>query len=351
VATRGGAAWTRAFDVRPWEWSRLLAICLIWGVLTWGQALGANALQALFLFASGVAQLPLVFVLYAALMVPTAAAYTLALERLGIDRLFYLLFAVLIVAALGMRALLAAVGSSAGLLFGAYLADQVLLNLGMLQFWNYASRLFDTQEAKRLFPLVGAASSVGLLASGCTAAVLAGPLGTANLLLVWALLVGVAAVIFRRCQSRLGAGVAVAPAEAAATPAGLRQIVRHPLLRGLLGASLLLTILLYLLDYEVADVYTRTFPNPDALTAFLGGLTSGLSLLGLALSAWLVPRLMTRLGVRQVAMVVPLLATVSAVGLTAFYQLPSAILAATTRHAVVGAFDDPVQNLDRKSVV
>ena len=121
--------------------------------------------------------------------------------------------------------------------------------------------------------------------------------------------------------------------------------MRHPLLRGLLGASLLLTILLYLLDYEVADVYTRTFPDPDALTAFLGALTSGLSLLGLVLSAWLVPRLMMRLGMRQVAMVVPLLTTASAAGLTAFYQLPSAILAATTRHAVVGAFDDPVQNL------
>src|SRR4051794_27302011 len=191
-----GAARALALDVRPWERQRLLLACLLWSVLTWGQALGGTTLQSLFLFGSGVDALPLVFVLYAGLMVPTAAVYTVALERLGTERLFYLLLAVLVAAALGIRGLLALLGPSLALLFVAYLGYLVLVNLGMLQFWNWASRLFDTQEAKRLFPLLGAAASVGLLASGFTAAVLAGPLGSANLLLVWALLLVVTAGIF-----------------------------------------------------------------------------------------------------------------------------------------------------------
>jgi AAA family ATP:ADP antiporter len=344
VAASARGVWVRALDVRPWEWQRLLLACLLWGTLTWGQALGGTALQALFLFGSGVENLPLVFVLYAALMVPTAALYTLALERLGLDRLFYVLLGVLIASALGTRGVLAVLGPTVEMLFGAYLAYLVLLNLGMLQFWNYVSRLFDTLEAKRLFPLIGAAASLGLLASGFTAAILAGPLGTPNLLVVWALLLAVSGGVFRLCQTRLSVGIAE-PAARATAAVGPRALLGHALLRGLMAASFLLILLLHLLDYQIADIYTRTFPDADELTAFLGRFTSVLSLLGLGLSAWLVPRLITRLGVRRVAMIVPLLAVASSAALALVYQLPSAIVAATTRQAVVGAFDDPVQNL------
>ena len=345
MAGRARVAWDRALDVRPWERQRLLLACLLWGTLTWGQALGGTALQSLFLFESGVANLPLVFVLYAALMVPTAALYTVALDRLGIDRLFYLLLVVLVAAALATRGVLGALGSSAVLLVVAYLGYLVLQNLGGLQFWNYVSRLFDTLEAKRLFPIVGAAESLGLLASGFTAAILAGPLGTPNLLVVWAILLVVSGGVFRLCQTRLDIGVAEATSRATATPIGPRALMGHRLLRCLMATGFLLILLLHLLDYQIADIYTRTFPDADELTAFLGRFTSVLSLLGFGLSAWLVPRLMTRLGVRQVAMIVPLMAVASSAALALVYQLPSAMLAATTRQAVVGAFVDPVQNL------
>src|SRR5581483_8959295 len=155
MVARAQGAWARALEVRPWEWRRLVPTCLLFGTLTWGQALGGTALQALFFFGSGVENLPLVFVLSAVLTVPTTALYAVALERLGIDRMFWLLLAVLILAAVGTRGVLGAHGSAAEPLFAAYLAYLVLLSLGMLQFWNYASRLFDTLEAKRLFPQSG----------------------------------------------------------------------------------------------------------------------------------------------------------------------------------------------------
>jgi len=345
MVARAQGAWARALDVRPWEWRRLVPTCLLFGTLTWGQALGGTALQALFFFGSGVENLPLVFVLSAVLTVPTTALYAVALERLGIDRMFWLLLAVLILAAVGTRGVLGAHGSAAEPLFAAYLAYLVLLSLGMLQFWNYASRLFDTLEAKRLFPLIGAAASLGLLASGFTAGVLAAPLGTANLLLVWALLLVVSGGVLRYCQASVAIGVGEPSAPSASSPIGMRALLRHPLLRFLMAASFLLILLLYLIDYQVAEIYTRTFPDADELTAFLGRFTTVLSVLGFALSAWFVPRAMTRLGVRQVAMVVPVLGILSSGALALVYQLPSAILAAMTRQAVVGAFDDPVQNL------
>jgi HEAT repeat protein len=313
--------------------------------LTWGQALGGTALQALFLFGTGVENLPLVFVLSAVLTVPTTALYTMALERLGIDRMFWLLLAVLTVAAVSTRGVLGALSSASEPLFAAYLAYLVLLSLGMLQFWNYASRLFDTLEAKRLFPLIGAATSLGVLASGFTAGIFAGPLGTANLLLVWALLLVVSGGVLRFCQVSVGIGISETSAPIATHAIGVRTLLRHPLLCRLMAASFLLILLLYLMDYQVAEIYTRAFPDADELTTFLGRFTTMLSVLGFTLSAWLVPWAMTRLGVRQVAMVVPVLGMVSSGALALLYQLPSAILATTIRQAVVGTFDDPVQNL------
>ena len=125
----------------------------------------------------------------------------------------------------------------------------------------------------------------------------------------------------------------------------MRTLLRQPLLRCLMATSFLLILLLYLIDYQIAEIYTRTFPDADELTAILGRLTTVLSVLGFVVSAWLVPRAMTRLGVRHVAMVVPVLGGICSGALALVYQLPSAILATTTRQAVVGAFDDPVQNL------
>ena len=117
----------------------------------------------------------------------------------------------LAVAAVSTRGVLAAPHSSGKLLFGAYVTYLVLLSVSMLQFWNYANRLLDTLEAMRLFPLIGAAASLGLLAIGFTAGILAGPLGTANLLLVWALLLAVSGGIFRFCQVRVGVGISEPP--------------------------------------------------------------------------------------------------------------------------------------------
>ena len=81
--------------------------------------------------------------------------------------------------------------------------------------WSYASSLFDTRQAKRLFGLIGSGASLGAIVGGFLARTLVEPLGgSINLLLVLALLIALAAAVVavantrirRRGAMRLGRG-------------------------------------------------------------------------------------------------------------------------------------------------
>src|SRR3954447_1204274 len=62
--------------------------------------------------------------------------------------------------------------------------------------WSYASSLFDTRQAKRLFGLIGSGASLGAIVGGFLARMLVGPMGgSLNLMLVLALLIGLGALV------------------------------------------------------------------------------------------------------------------------------------------------------------
>src|SRR6476646_1601978 len=100
--------------------------------------------------------------------------------------------------------------------------------------WSFASSLFDTRQAKRLFGLIGSGASLGAIVGGFLARMLVEPLGgSTNLLLVLALLIALAAAVVavantqipRRGALRIGAVTAPRPLATA------RAILASPYLR------------------------------------------------------------------------------------------------------------------------
>src|SRR4029453_9945886 len=70
--------------------------------------------------------------------------------------------------------------------------------------WSYASSLFDTRQAKRLFGLIGSGASPGALVGGFLAPMLVDPLGgSINLLLILALLIAVAGSVVAVANTRI----------------------------------------------------------------------------------------------------------------------------------------------------
>src|SRR6266699_3166547 len=119
-------------------------------------------------------------------------------------------------------------------------------------FWSLMVDLFRPEQARRLFGFLSAGGSCGALAGPTLTALLAAPLGTANLLLVSCGFLGLALVCIYALIRRAGA---VAPPGAAPTPAepgdsiggttwsGIAEIPRSPYLLGIVAYVLLYTVL------------------------------------------------------------------------------------------------------------
>jgi hypothetical protein len=64
----------------------------------------------------------------------------------------------------------------------------------LMQFWTFAGDLFDTRQAKRLYPAIGVRGLVGMNSVGLVSRQLIRAIGAENLLLLWALLIFIALV-------------------------------------------------------------------------------------------------------------------------------------------------------------
>ena len=69
-----------------------------------------------------------------------------------------------------------------------YVFLEIVMALNIVQFWTFASEIFNTRQAKRLFPIVTGAANFGSMLAGASITVLVPWLGTPNLLYVIAVM-------------------------------------------------------------------------------------------------------------------------------------------------------------------
>ena len=177
-------------------------------------------------------------------------------------------------------------------------------------FWSFMVDLFSSPQGKRLFGLIAAGGTAGAISGPTLTAVLVGPLGPINLLLLSALLLAGAVL----CIRQLGQWSAQRPtAQAEQAPlggsilAGLNLIVRSPYLLGLALFMLLFTTLSTFLYFEQAHIVAKSFANAAERTRFFALLDLGVNTLTVLTQVLITSRLLTRLGVAGSLALVPLL--------------------------------------------
>jgi MFS family permease len=174
-----------------------------------------SSIDALFFARYGVEKLPTLYLIVGIAMFLTTVGVGALLARVGRERVFVVIPAVISVAALVGRAALEA---EATWLYGAlWILQSVAEFTCLLAVWGLAGLVSDTRQAKRFFPLIAAGGVVGLIVGGLVTGPLAAALGSENLLLVWAALMGAATAVAWRL-------VSVRPAEA---PRSRRRPVYH----------------------------------------------------------------------------------------------------------------------------
>jgi len=181
-------------------------------------------------------------------------------------------------------------------------------------FWSLMADLFRPGQAARLFGFISAGGSCGALAGPTLTALLAAPLGTANLLLVSCGFLGLALVCIQALV-RLGdasGNPAPAPFQAAdsiggTTWSGIAVILRSSYLLGIVAYVLLYTLLLGFAYLELARLISAADYDSAQRTALFAQVDLAVNVLTLFGQLFLVAKLVEKLGVGVALALLPAL--------------------------------------------
>jgi AAA family ATP:ADP antiporter len=195
-------------------------------------------------------------------------------------------------------------------------------------FWGFMADLFTSAQGKRLFGFIAAGGSAGALLGPALAATLARPLGVANLVLLSAAFLELAA----RCAGRLvrWARAAGATAAFAVRPghgevggtalSGIAVLFRSPYLLSIAAQTILFTMAATFLYFQQARIVAGAFSDPARRTAFFAAVDLAVNVGSLAVQSLVTGHILAGLGLFAGLSLVPGL---SAVGFLALAVAPS----------------------------
>ena len=167
-------------------------------------------------------------------------------------------------------------------------------------FWSFMSDIWDAEQARRLFPIIAVAGTLGAVAGPALTRTLVGVIGVAPLLVVSATLLGVALVCvvllgqWARVHGARRHEVGHEDAVGGSMWDGLKQIFSDPFMRGM-AILLLLADGIGTVNYALVTDYSgATFVDAVARTRFAANVDLAGNLLTMAtqllVTRWLLPR-------------------------------------------------------------
>ncbi|HEV2348329.1 MAG TPA: Npt1/Npt2 family nucleotide transporter [Terriglobia bacterium] len=273
-----------------------------------GIMFGRNARDSLFLVYFGVQYLPYMYFTNAVFLILCSLVYTTLVDK--IDRGKFLAGVSLIfVASLVVSRVIV---SDHPHWFFPVLYNQatVIWYFSLMQFWTFVGDLFDTRQAKRVYPLLAVGALVGMVGVGLGAKPIVHLIGTENLLLLWAgsILAAVilAAITYKRYRVQTSPLKGVdstieahpkKPSEWEKIKHGLREVGQEPLLRSMAGYILLLWTVFSIVDFCFNKTMREIYPNAADLATFFGRFVGIQGLLCLVIQVFFARAVISRLGV------------------------------------------------------
>ncbi len=272
-----------------------------------GIMFGRNARDSLFLIYFGVEYLPLMYFVNAIFLVLCSVVYTTLVDRVERGKFLGAISLVFVACLIASR--LALPRPPHHWFYPVlYIEAQVIWYFSLMQFWTFVGDLFDTRQAKRLFPFLAVGALVGMIGVGVGSKAIVHTLGTENLLWVWAALIlagaALGAVAFRRYRlvkepeqtDAAAAQPQIRPSEWQKIKAGFREVVHEPLERALAGYVLLLWTVYAVVDFCFNKTMRAKYPDPTELTTFFGRFVGAQGLLCLIVQLLLTRAVISRLG-------------------------------------------------------
>lgn len=314
------ASWLqRLVDVRPhelaavaWSWLFFFAVLSAYYVI--------RPIRDDMGVAGGVSNLPWLFTgsLTGMLLANPPFAYLVArMPRARFVSWGYRFFALNLV---GFFALLTWGPSAQQVWFGrAFFIWTSIFNMFVVSiFWSVMADVFAPGQSKRLFGFIGAGGTIGGIAGAALTSWLVGTLGAANLLLVSAGLLEVAALSARALfvQPRTATAAEDGRAAAAQGPElaiggtvweGMRRAFADPYLLNVTLNMLFFTVLTTFLYFQQAAIVDSTLTDRAARTRFFANIDLAVNVLTLATQTFATGRAVKRWGVAAALAFLPVL--------------------------------------------
>jgi HEAT repeat protein len=314
--------------VRPEEGQLVLLVGLLFLCIQAGQGMGDNAASALFFLRFGVDFLPYMYLMLGGVTFVLTLAYSAGLGRLGRNRFFQAMNLGLVFLLLIERLALLRPFS---LLYPILWLTVSCMDFMLGTFtWNLASEVSDARQAKRLFPLFASAGILGSVLGNSLTGIVARLLGTDNLFIFYALLLGLSYFLTRSIAKKY-----FVPVKAAKNKPSLLNDLRsgYDFVRGsslmklISYASILFSILFFAIAFPFSKVVTASFPDEAGVAGFLGlfsGITTAVTFL---VSLLLANRIYGRLGIVNSVFLMPLAYVFGFLVFASQYSLTGAVLA------------------------
>ncbi len=293
-----------ALKIRPGEGRVVATVAGAFAAIEAGRGLGEVGVQALVLDSAGTAILPPLYIALGLVGLVATLSYGALIGRLS-GALFpaSLLTIAAVIGAEGVAVLLAGdVRLFAVAWVSVFTAGALLTTV----LWTVAGRVFDTRQAKRLFPLCTAAT----IAGGFLGLLSAGPLsqlvGVEPLIVGQAVLTLAGGLALLRVRSRLDVVRRPGVNDDRSLRAGAAYVRRSPVMRLVAIAYVLFAVLLFSMAFPFSAAMADAFPDRADLATALGLLAAAVTAISFLLATLVANRLYARFGVTTVALLLPL---------------------------------------------
>ncbi|MCZ6632984.1 MAG: Npt1/Npt2 family nucleotide transporter [bacterium] len=289
---------TRLVDIRPGEGRRLAPLTAAYGLVLASVYVLKPARNALFLDQLGIEHLPYVLILVGLVGGVTASFYSRFTHQIQIRRLLSgtLLFLIGNLAIFWFLFPLA----QAWIYYLFYVWVNLYGLMAVSLLWLLANAAFNPREARRLFGLIGAGGIAGAILGGVFTGWAAEAVGTENLLLVCAGLLGGCLILVRLVPLlEEGETRQVEGERAFAAVSGSR------LLQSMGGMVALTAVVAAIADVQFNQIASEMFETKDAKTAFFGSFFAYLNGFAFLFQLLITPRILQSLGVGTALMVLP----------------------------------------------
>jgi HEAT repeat protein len=315
-----------ALDVHSGE-GRLIALLLCFSFCNGlVRTFMRSAAYGLFLAVFSAQTLPYVYIGVSVFASLASFGYLRIAQRVPLSRL---LIGTLCAIILALGALWVGVGARAGawLIFGLPIFYEILLMMTNLALWNTAGRLFNVQQGKRLFGLIGAGEPTASVVGGFLTAPIVALIGTPNLLLLAAGIVVVALLVasvlvreHRPLLARAG------DANASRRPAGSAQILKNRYVLLIFSLYTLAIISYFFVDNIFFAQAQRQYADANELAGFIGVFYAFVGIVWTLTNALVIGALFKRYGLRAALIVAPAALGASALAIVVAGSIGAALV-------------------------